>query len=88
LEWDMNTGRVYYFQKNKEIPEEIFSLAPDYDFNDTYIGELGNFIGIINRKTKGKVSIKNAVDTMRVLEAIKISSEKEKWVCLKDTFNC
>lgn len=88
LEWDMNTGRVYYFRKNRKTPEEIFSVGPDYDFNDTYIGELENFIGIINGKTKGKVSIKNAVETMKVLEAIKLSSEKEEWIYLKDTFNC
>jgi len=88
LEWDMNTGRVYYFEKNKKMPEEIFSLEPSYDFNDTYVRELRNFIETINGKTKSKVTIEDAVDIMKVLEAIKISSEKEKWIYLKDTSNC
>ena len=57
---------------------------PDYEFNDTYMRELENFTGIINGKTVSRVSIENAVDTMKVLEAIKLSSEKEKWVYLKD----
>jgi len=88
LEWDMNTGRVYYFGKNKEMPEDIFSLDSNYDFNDTYIRGLGNFIKTINGKIKSKVTIEDAVDMMKVLEAIKISSEKEKWTYLENTSNC
>ncbi|MFC2004688.1 Gfo/Idh/MocA family protein [Chloroflexota bacterium] len=84
LEWDMNTGGVLYSMKGQETAEEVFSPDTDYDFNDTYIAELENFIGIVNRQAEGKVSIIDAIDTMKVLEAIKISSEKEEWVYLKD----
>jgi predicted dehydrogenase len=83
LEWEMNTGKIFYYKKSKKTPEEVFSLNPNYDFNDTYISELINFIDIINNKNEKKVNIEEAVDTMKVLEAIKTSSEKKKWVWLK-----
>lgn len=84
LEWDMKNGKVLYFEKDKNISEEIFSMSPNYDFNETLIEELKNFIEIIRNKTKSKVDIHMGINVMRVLEAIKISSQKGKWFLLKD----
>jgi len=84
LEWDMNAGGVYYCRKDQETSEKIFSLELNYDFNDTYIGELEHFTGIISGKAESKVGIGDAVDTMKVLEAVNISLEREAWVYLKD----
>ena len=79
-----NLGNVYYVQKDSKISNEIFSIASNYDFNDTYLKELSNFIGIINGENTTKVTMKHVVDVMKVLETIKISSEKEKYIYLKD----
>ncbi len=84
LEWEMNTGAVLYTMKGQKTAREIFTLSPDYDFNDTYLMEMEHFIGVINGRAKGTVSIADAITTMKVVEAIKISSEKEEWVCIKD----
>jgi predicted dehydrogenase len=43
-----------------------------------------NFVGVIKGRSKGKVSIADAVKTMRVIEGIEVSSNSESWVSLKD----
>ncbi|MBU0549753.1 MAG: Gfo/Idh/MocA family oxidoreductase [Candidatus Omnitrophica bacterium] len=83
LEWSMDSGRVMNSSRDKHQAEEIFKIDPAYDLNDTYIKELNNFLEVISGKSVAGVSIAEAVDTMRVLEAIKISSRKGKKVLLK-----
>jgi len=84
LEWDMNSGAVLSTMKGQKTARQVFTLSPNYDFNDTYIVEMENFINVIQGKAEGTVSISDAVETMRVTEAICVSSETEKWVYTKD----
>ena len=67
--------------------EELLSLDEGYDFNKTYIEELENFIGVVIRKKNRNINIQDAVDSMKVVEAIKLSSEKGKWIDIKEAFN-
>ena len=87
MEWDFIEGKVKLFVKGQKRPEELLSMDENYDFNETYIEELGNFIGVVNRKESRNVNIQDAVDSMKVLEAIKLSSEKGKWIHIKEDFN-
>jgi hypothetical protein len=84
LEWEMNGGSVYHTERAGRASEEVFSPSPDYDFNETYVEELKDFIGIIQGRTESRVEMSDCVKTMRVLEAIRLSSEKEEWVSLGD----
>jgi len=84
LEWNMDNGNVYYFQRESKNTKQIFSINSNYNFNETYLHELRNFIGIINGENKKKISIDHAIEVMKVVEAIKISSDEEKSIYLKD----
>jgi len=84
LEWDMNTGKVFYVEENTKPPKEIFSIDENYDLNETYIKELKNFFGIINDEKKSNVTMSQAAEVMKALEAIKKSSKEGKWIHLKD----
>jgi predicted dehydrogenase len=87
LEWDINSPKVLYTRRNKKTAEKIYALAPNYDFNETYLEELKHFIGIINKKKKTLIQIGNAADVMSVLEAIKISSVQGNWIKVKELYN-
>jgi len=87
MEWDFIEGKVKLFVRGQKRPEELLSLDEDYDFNETYIEELENFIGVVSRKKSRNINIQDAVDSMKVLEAIKLSSEKGKWIHIKEDFN-
>lgn len=87
MEWDFIEGKVKLFVKGQKIPEDLLSLDEGYDFNKTYIEELENFIGVVNRKKSRNINIQDAVDSIKVVEAIKLSSEKGKWIHIKETFN-
>ncbi len=87
IEWNISDGKVLYYEKNKDVAREVYLLDSSYDFNETYIEELRNFIGIINGNTESRVNIKDGVNIMRIVEAIKMSSEKETWINLHSNFN-
>ncbi len=88
LEWDVKDARILYYEKNKNAPHEIFALSPDYDFNRTYLEETEYFIEVIKGNRKSRVDINAGVNIMRVVEAIKMSSEKEKWINLNEIETC
>ncbi|MBT6229911.1 MAG: Gfo/Idh/MocA family oxidoreductase [Candidatus Scalindua sp.] len=87
MEWNFIEGKVKLFVRGQKIPEELLSLDEGYDFNKTYIEELENFIGVVIRKKNRNINIQDAVDSMKVVEAIKLSSEKGKWIDIKEAFN-
>ena len=80
LEWDLKAGNVTYYEKNKKVHEEIFRLPAGYDLNDTYIKELNNFIELAKGSSSPAVDIDTAVETMKVLDAIEVSKQEERWV--------
>lgn len=86
LEWQWNPaeGSVSYFDKEGSGSKEIFATGPGYDFNTTYIDELKHFIGILNGSMKSTVDIADAVDTMKVIQAIEVSDRKEKWIAMEE----
>ena len=86
MEWDLIEGKVKFFVKGQKTPEELLSLDEDYDFNETYIDELENFIGVIDRKTSGNINIQDVVDSMKVLDAIILSSREGRVINLRETF--
>lgn len=83
LEWDMGQNKVV-LTKGQSEPQVMFSLPENYDFNDTYLHEMKNFIQMIEKDGVSTVDIDAAVDAMAVVEAIKISSCEERTVYLKD----
>lgn len=82
LEWNISSKKVTYQAKDSIRNVDIFRLPAKYDFNETYIQELKNFIGLINRRKKPEVSIGEAAGAMKVLSAIERSSRSGKWVFL------
>jgi len=82
LEWNYDTRKVKYSQgRGKE--RCLFSLKKRYDFNNTYIEEVRNFIGVIKKKLRRKIGIHEAENVMRVVAAINFSSKEGKWISLK-----
>ena len=86
LEWQWNPaeGSVSYFDKEGSDSKEIFATGPGYDFNATYIEELKHFIGTLNGSRKTRVNIDDAVETMKVIQAIEASDREEKWVAMEE----
>jgi len=84
LEWDMSEGNIYFTSEKSAKKEKVFGLTEKFDFNDTYIDELENFIQIIKNKSKTKVRLNYIVDVMRVIDAIQLSFEKEKYIYLNN----
>lgn len=82
LEWDINSGAVYFQEQSVNTSRQIFVLSTDYDFNDTYVSELKNFIGLVNGENHRKVGIADGIDIMKIVAAIEQSSEQEKWIDL------
>lgn len=87
LDWDFNMGEIVFYEKNNDIGKVLLNIDSKYNFNDTYPKELKHFIEIIEGKSGSKINIDMAVDIMKVLEAIKISSKKGKWITLKNIPN-
>ena len=83
---DDRPGKVKLFVKGQKTPEVLLSLDEDYDFNETYIKELENFIGVINRKKNRNINIQDAADSMKVLDAIILSSKEGRVINLRETF--
>ncbi len=83
LEWDFNNARVSYFEKGKESEEVLFKLPENYNFNDTYVEELKDFIQIINKKKETMVKIESGVKVMKVVDAIRRSSKQRCFVELE-----
>ncbi|MCX5811393.1 MAG: Gfo/Idh/MocA family oxidoreductase [Proteobacteria bacterium] len=83
-EWDGKSGKVNYFSKDKRISEDVFVLEPGYDFNNTYLEELDNFIGIIEGERESMVDIETALNTMKVIGAIERSADEKKWISPDD----
>lgn len=75
LEWSMEDNQVNFFGKDNSAAREVFSLPINYDFNDTYKLELNNFIEIIEGTKNTMVDIKAAINIMKVVDAIKLSSK-------------
>ena len=86
MEWDFIEGKVKLFVKGQKRPEELLSMDENYDFNETYIEELENFIGVVNRKESRNINVQDAVDSMKVLEAIILSSREGRVINLRETF--
>lgn len=84
LEWEMNQKQISYYERGKQAAEIIFELAPHYDFNETYLKELNHFVEVIEHQQESKVNIQEAIKVMKVLEAIKRSSEKQQWIALNE----
>ena len=84
MEWDFTEGKIKFFVKGQKTPEVLLSLDEDYDFNETYIDELENFIGVIDRKKSGNINIQDAVDSMKVLDAIILSSKEGRVINLRE----
>ena len=83
LEWDFNDKKVVYFEKGEESSKDIFSLDSMYDFNDTYVEELKNFIGIINNEGKSGTDLVSSLRVMEIIEAIGNSSKEGRPVYVK-----
>jgi predicted dehydrogenase len=86
MEWEFIEGKVKFFVKGQKTPEVLLSLDEDYDFNETYIEELENFIGVIDLKKNRNINIRDAADSMKVLDAIILSSKEGRVVNLRGTF--
>lgn len=82
IEWSADDNQIYKYAKSNKQPEVIFTLPKEHDFNETYIDELNNFIGIIRDEKKTNVTIDDSMQSMLVLNAIIESSEKEKVIYL------
>jgi len=77
LEWDFNDKKVVYCEKGEVSSKDIFSLDPMYDFNNTYVEELENFIRIINNEGKSGTDLESSLRVMEIVEAIVNSSKEE-----------
>jgi predicted dehydrogenase len=82
LEWSYAGRRVEVFEPGRSEPRELMSVAADYDFNQTYIDELTNFIGVSKGACQRSVDISHGVGVMRTLDAIIRSSASGEWVQL------
>jgi len=80
LEWSIADGKVFYSDKARKKREEVFKLDRDYDLNDTYIKEFKNFLKIMDGESDAEVDIEAALNVMRIVDAIKVSSRSEKFV--------
>lgn len=83
-EWDGRSGKVACFSKEKMISEDVFVLQPGYDFNNTYLEELNNFIEIIKGNRESMVDMETALNTMKVIGAIERSADEKKWIAPDD----
>ncbi len=84
LEWDMNNGRVTGVPDPNSAAELLYSLDPSYSFNETYLQQLNHFIEVAAGRDEPKVDISSAVNTMAVLEAIKVSSATGELIDMGD----
>lgn len=82
LEWDINSKKITYQTRQDDRNRDVFKLPAKYDFNDTYVRELKNFTGVIAKNKKPRVSMKEAVAVMEILNAIERSSKAGKWISL------
>ncbi|KAF0135218.1 MAG: oxidoreductase domain-containing protein [Candidatus Saganbacteria bacterium] len=82
LEWSIEDNQVNLFGKTDGLTKIVFSLPVNYDFNNTYQLELKNFMEIIEGKSNSRVDIKTALNSMRVVEAIKQSSRTGRLIKL------
>lgn len=78
--WSPANGKILYYGQDTKNAEEVFSLNTDYDFNATYIEELDHFVGILNGAKKSAVTISDAITTMKIVHAIEVSNQEERWV--------
>jgi predicted dehydrogenase len=64
--------------------EKIVFNDPDYNRNDMYLDELSRFIKVATGELKPEVDIYQALDTLRLIEALKYSSRARQVVNIGD----
>jgi predicted dehydrogenase len=79
LEWNFSDKTVRLFAPRRD-PEELFRLNAGYDFNQTYLDELQNFIGVVNGTATRMVSMSQGCSVMQILQAMIDSSASRQWV--------
>jgi len=79
LEWNFTDKNVKLYAPKRE-PQELFRLPAEYDFNQTYIDELQNFIGVAQGKATSMVNIAQGCNILKVLDAMIESSAARQWV--------
>jgi len=84
-EWDMGSGSVLFCKKGDKQYTEIFSVEPNYDFNNTYIDEIINFISIIEGNGKTAVDMDCAMQTMKIIDAIEQSTKEGRVIRLNSS---
>ena len=85
LEWNVTERKVKIFEPDKTEPRDLFCLATDYDFSQTYIDEIQHFLGVTQGVYSGLVSISHGVSIMRILDAMIASSQSRQWINISDT---
>jgi hypothetical protein len=77
LEWSF-VDRAVMVHNPK--PERVFELKPDYDFNDTYLEQLRNFVRVVEGVAAPLVDMAHGAKIMRILDAMVKSSASRQWV--------
>ncbi len=80
LEWSYTERKVDIYDPGNSGPREIFRLSPDYDFNQSYLEELRNFLDIVQGTGARLVDISHGVKVMKILDAMVKSSHSREWI--------
>lgn len=82
LIWDIINNKVTLHAGANQ--EEVIYSAPDYNRNEMYLLELNHFVKVINGEVKANVSVGAAAEIVRVVDAMKKSSQIGQVVSVGD----
>lgn len=78
LLWDILHNSIYFYTSQSE--EKTLYSEPDYDRNIMYLEELVRFSRVAKGELKPKVDVAQALRSLRLIEALKYSSEAQQVV--------
>jgi len=81
LKWDGVIGTVDVFEKGENCWKTIFSDRPEP--NQTYEKELKHFFDCVEKNKSPLITIEDGQESVKVIEAIRLSSENKKQVKLR-----
>ena len=82
LIWDLLHNRLCLYTPNGE--EQVLCNDPGYDRNSMYLDELARFVKVAAGELEPAVDIFQALDVMKLIEALKYSADTQQAVAIGD----
>ena len=78
IEWDFRSNVVQVHR----CGEDVQAIRFDCEVNDMYMGEMQHFLHCVENRTQPKVTLRDAMLTLRIALAARTSAEEKRWVTL------